>query len=464
MKGISIDIGSTWTKGALFQLDDKILNPVRRVAHPTTPDNLSEGFSCVLNDLLDSSDGFRELHNSKIHLAYSSSAKGGLAVAALGIVPEITLECARLAAYSAGARITQVFSYRLTRADIRALEDNPPDILLFAGGTDGGHVEYVLANAEAIGKSKLSCSIVYAGNRDLSDDIAEILADKDLTIVENVLPSMDNPNPDPAREALRTIFLSKIVKGKGLDIIVAKTGIEPLPTPYSVYDFSRTIAENVPGWSDFILLDLGGATTDIYSAHRQAPTSGVIFRGLPEPEIKRSVEGDLGLRVSAQAAAASVKTLVADALERQGDRITAFAHYIERVSQQPDYLPIDDTGQLFDSLLAGACVAQACGRHAGRTAEAYTADGKVLIQTGRDLTQVKKIIGSGGWLAHSDSFNPEPWLRQMRIDGKGKTVLLPQHIEYYRDDQYLFPLLANMARQFPEAAANGAIAQLVPHQ
>lgn len=464
MIAVSIDIGSTWTKGAVFRVRDQGLDLQRRVVRPTTPANLAQGFFEVLADLVDGAGALDRVQSGEIRLSYSSSAKGGLAVAALGIVPEITLESARVAAYSAGAKVTKVFSYRLTRSDIRSLEENPPDILLFAGGTDGGHVDYVLSNADALAKSAVDCSIVYAGNRALLDDVSERLAHKDLTLVENVLPAMDQPNPDPAREAIRGIFLSKIVKGKGLDRIIADTGVEPLPTPYSVYEYAKLISQRVQGWNDFILLDMGGATTDVYSAHREAPAVGTILRGLPEPEVKRTVEGDLGLRVSAAAASEAVKDLVAAALDRDEQRVSAFADYIDRVAKQPDYLPDDQDGKAFDAILAGACVAQACGRHAGRTSEVYTPDGKIRVQTGRDLTKVKKVIGSGGWLSNSASFDPAPWLGQMTVDAKGRAVLLPTDVEYYRDEQYLFPLLANIARDLPDEAANAGIDMLVKNQ
>jgi uncharacterized protein (TIGR01319 family) len=78
------------------------------------------------------------LNSGDVTLKYSSSAKGGLAVAAMGLVPSITLESAKVTAHSAGAKIAQYYSYKLNRHDIRALEDSPPDILLFTGGTDGG--------------------------------------------------------------------------------------------------------------------------------------------------------------------------------------------------------------------------------------------------------------------------------------------------------------------------------------
>lgn len=460
---VSIDIGSTWTKGAAFKLVNSEFELLRRAVLPTTVQDLADGFFQVLDQLADQPDAAQQVRNGAIKLNYSSSAKGGLAVAALGIVPEITLETAKVAAYSAGAKLTRVLSYRLTRADIVALERNPPDILLFAGGTDGGNCDYVLANARALAQSTLACAIVYAGNRAARDEVSELLAHKDFIAVDNVLPEMETPNPEPARDAMRAIFLSRIVKGKGLDTIIARTGIDPVPTPYAMFEFAKQIRQHVPAWEEFILLDMGGATTDVYSAHRESPSSGTVLRGLPEPEVKRTVEGDLGMRVSALAAAESAKALVAAALDHHQPRIAEFAAYVERVSLTPEHLPDDEQGRVFDAILAGACVAHACARHAGRRHEVATADGLVKVQLGRDLTQVPRVIGSGGWLSRVESFDPRSWLAQMRIDAKGKEILVPSKVDYYRDHDYLFPLLANIAQDMPEAAARAGVRALVHH-
>lgn len=460
---VSIDIGSTWTKGAAFQLVDSEFQLLRRAVLPTSVHNLADAFFDVLDQLADQANAAERVRSGDIKLNYSSSAKGGLAVAALGLVPEITLETAKVAAYSAGAKLTRVLSYRLTRADIEALEQNPPDILLFAGGTDGGNCDYVLANARALAQSGLACSIVYAGNRAARDEVSELLAHKDFIAVDNVLPEMDMPNPEQARDAMRAIFLSRIVKGKGLDTIIQRTGVEPVPTPYAMYEFAKHIRQHVPTWQEFILLDMGGATTDVYSAHRESPTSGTVLRGLPEPEVKRTVEGDLGMRVSAAAAAVSGKALVATALDNQKPRMAEFAAYVEQISRAPEHLPDDAQGRAFDAILAGACVAHACARHAGRRHEVATADGLVKVQLGRDLTQVPRVIGSGGWLSRVEAFDPRSWLAHMRIDAKGKEILVPSHVDYYRDHDYLFPLLANVAQDMPEAAARAGVRALVHH-
>ena len=461
---VSIDIGSTWTKGALFSLVDNDLVLLERRACPTTVDDLARGFNELLVQLLPIKT-IEELpgliQSGRVELSYSSSAKGGLAVAALGLVPDITLETAKVAAYSAGAKLTQVLSYKLTASDIRALEAAPPDILLFAGGTDGGNTDYVLANARTLAASSLDCAMVYAGNRSVRDEVSALLAHKDFIAVDNLLPTLDEPNPDPAREALRALFLARIVKGKGLDRIIAATGIEPWPTPYAVYEYAKAIRQHVPGWHEFVLLDMGGATTDVYSAHRESPTGGTVLRGLPEPDVKRTVEGDLGLRVSAAAAAQSGKGLIRNALANDPVRFQAFNDYVARLAATPDHLPQDDSGKTFDALLAGACVAHACSRHAGRSYEVYTPDGLVRVQIGRDLSQVHKVIGSGGWLSKVDSFNPGNWLAQIAVDAKGKAVLVPTRIDYHRDADYLFPLLANVAQAHPAAAARAGVHALV---
>jgi uncharacterized protein (TIGR01319 family) len=456
----TVDIGSTWTKGAAFAVTDDRVEVLRRAARPTTVNNLADGFFAVLGALFED-DPLPRIRRGEISLQYSSSAKGGLAVAAIGLVPDVTLELGKVAAQSAGAKLTQVFAYQLTRQDIAGLEAAPPDILLFAGGTDGGNTRYVLANAEAIGRSAIDCEIVYAGNRAVADEVATLLAGKRLTVVDNLLPSFDAPNPDPARDAIRAIFLATIVKGKGLDVIMAATGSAPVPTPFAVLEYVRAIHQHVAGWDSFMLFDMGGATTDVYSAHREAPEPGTLLRGLPEPDIKRTVEGDLGLRVSAQTTARLAGAAPTAQLERAGltqenatERLTAHA---DRLTARPDSLPADAEEQSVDILLAGLCVGHAGARHAGRSTTVYTPEGEMQLQTGRDLRRVRQVIGSGGWLSRNTKFNPAAWFTDHRVDQRGRRVLLPQHVAYYRDEDYLFPLLANLARAFPGAAADAGI-------
>ena len=451
-----IDIGSTWTKGAAFQVDGNDVRILGRAARPTTVDNLADGFFAVLQEMV-AGDPLAMLKSGQLKLQYSSSAKGGLAVAAIGLVPEMTLEIGKIAAQSAGAKLTQVFAYQLTRKDIAGLEASPPDILLFAGGTDGGNTNYVRANAEAIGRSAIDCEIVYAGNRAVADEVAELLAGKRLRIVDNLMPTFNEPNPDPARDAIRAIFLETIVKGKGLDRIMDATGAAPAPTPFAVLEYTRAIHEHVPDWDSFIVFDMGGATTDVYSVHEEQPDVGTVLRGLPEPEVKRTVEGDLGMRVSAKTTIEAGDASFKADLESTGIGPDALRDYAERLVAQPEFLPVSNEEARLDTALAAICVGHACLRHVGRLATIYTPDGEVKIQTGRDLRKVVRVIGSGGWLSRAADFDPAPWFARHTVDARGRIVLFPQQFTYYRDEEYLFPLLANLAREYPKAAALAGI-------
>jgi uncharacterized protein (TIGR01319 family) len=170
------------------------------------------------------------------------------------------------------------------------------------------------------------------------------------------------------------------------------------------------------------------------------------------------VEGDLGLRVSAAATLATGRAVLAGQL---GIDIADMERHVQEVTVAPQHLPGDDgSGQRLDALLAGYCLAEACARHAGRSHEVSTPDGLVQLQTGRDLRGVRRVIGSGGWLAQAGGFDPAPWLRLRPLDERGRSVLLPQRVDYFRDTGYLFPLLANVARRHPAAAARAGVRAL----
>lgn len=463
MRTLSIDIGSTWTKAALFSIDGHELTLINKGLVPTNTENLAESFFHCVENILQEDVGSL-LSRSELSVNYSSSAKGGLGVAALGLVPCITLESAKVTAHSAGAKIVHYYSYKLTHHDIRELECSPPDILLFTGGTDGGEEKYGLANARMLGESRLDCAIIFAGNRDIQDGVSQLLRDKDLTIVENVLPDLDTPNPGPARKAICNAFLKRIVKGKGLDKIVDVIGKEPLPTPYTVYELVNYISQSSEAWREFMLFDMGGATTDVYTTCNNILTPDTFKHGLDEPFLKRTVEGDLGMRISSVTAGESTRALVESIFSNQPTEKAAFYDYLRRVNAQPEHTPVNATEVHFDTLLAGLNVGYASERHAGTKRTVATVAGNRELQTGRDLTSVRKIIGTGGWLSRAQSFDIHRWIKYRDIDEQGKKILLPTEFEYYRDGQGLIPLLANVGREFPQHAAITSIKNLTDNR
>ncbi|MBI9104712.1 MAG: glutamate mutase L [Spirochaetales bacterium] len=442
MDCISVDLGSTYTKGGLFSFHEGSLKLVSRATVPTTPFDLSAGFNICIQAL---SKGTQTDYD--IPIVFSSSALGGLRIAALGIVPDVTMKMAKLTALSAGGRVSQVFSYKLTEDDLVSLEQEDPDIILFAGGTDGGNEDYIHHNARVLAGSTLKSSIIYCGNRTMKTEVGKILSGREIHFTANILPALNEPAPEEAREKIREIFLEKIVYGKGLDRIIEKTGTRPVPTPLGMYEYAGLISEHSDEWKEFCMIDMGGATTDFYSSCRESSVSEeVVIRGIREPDIKRTVEGDMGMRINALTVLQTANRFLREAILRTGLDFEEFECFVQKVSEKPDFLPSGKVEKEFDRILASACVSVSAERHAGRVESIYTSGGRVKLQTGKNLSGVKKVIGSGGYLSR---INAPVWQRNF-IDDKGWEILLPQSIEYYRDEKYLFPLLGNIARLYPD--------------
>jgi len=208
---------------------------------------------------------------------------------------------------------------------------------------------------------------------------------------------------------------------------------------------------------------MGGATTDFYSHAKSFRGGGsVILRGLLEPTLKRTVEGDLGLRVSAEALFRSEAAFLEGRLRESGRGIEGLKAYVAEVSRGTEYLPDDEEGRGYDHLLAAACVRAAALRHAGILQRVFTPQGGFLVQRGKDLRQVRRLIGSGGYLAAAT--DPAILLEACapRSDDPDTRHLVPGSPACYADAQYLIPLLGNLAADFPGAAARAAVAGLKP--
>ncbi len=456
---LSVDVGSTYTKGVLLGLEGppggELFRILDRASTPTTVDHLARGFRFVRDRLLLSApDGPRPVY-------FSSSAKGGLAIAAIGIVPDLTLKTARLTALSAGGKVTSVYAYKLTPRDLEQLQRDQPDIVLLAGGTDGGNETYVRHNARALSSCeglRERTTVVYAGNQVLADEVVDLLAGRgfDVRPAPNILPEMDSVQPDGARERIREVFLQRIVKGKGLDEIVSLAGHQPNPTPYAVLQLVHAISRRAPDFGEFILVDLGGATTDVYSfCQDQRGAERVVYRGLPEPVVKRTVEGDLGLRVSA----ASVARLAEPDLSPE--QAGFLATHLERLTRDPGALARDERERECDRLLASLCLRQALLRHAGTHRRVFTAVGETFVQTGKDLRGVTRLVGSGGYLSREPHFLPHGALAPVASESGEFLPLVPKRVEYLRDREYLLPLLGNLVGDYEQAVVQTALACLV---
>jgi uncharacterized protein (TIGR01319 family) len=380
----------------------------------------------------------------------------------IGLVRELTAEAARQAALGAGAKVVGTFAYRLTPADDQRIAELAPDIVLLAGGTDGGNSDVIRHNATRIAQSGLACPIVVAGNRDVAQDLVAVLArhGKPAVLTENVMPSFGELNIDPAREAIRQVFIDRIVHAKGIDRAAAQFDALLMPTPAAVMEGARLLADGPSGrggLGDLLVIDIGGATTDVHSVSLGAPSrEGVIQHGLPEPRVKRTVEGDLGMRHNAEAI---VDAVGLDAIRtRSGLAADTIQGLLRKIAADVEHLPQSTDEAQFDEALAWAAVRLAVKRHVGTLKVVQTVQGPVMVQIGKDLTAVSNVIGTGGPLAHGTT--PATVLHAAVSDGADAASLQPVAPRLLVDRDYLLYAAGLLAAVEPELAFNLAMQSL----
>jgi uncharacterized protein (TIGR01319 family) len=453
-----IDFGSTFTKLRAVDLDKaEIIGSGQGLSTVST--DVTEGLNAALKDL---ESRIGALPDFKHRLACSSAA-GGLAMVTVGLVRELTAEAAKQAALGAGAKLTGAFSHGLTEADISAVKALDPDIVLLAGGTDGGNADVIIENAQKLAASNVTCPVIAAGNRDVADVVRKIFEDagKPVTVTENVMPEFGELNVEPARAAIRQVFIDRIVHAKGIDRAAETFDAVLMPTPAAVLDAARLLSEGVsgqPGLGPLLVVDIGGATTDVHSVASGEPTGeGVITHGLPEPHLKRTVEGDLGMRLNAHAIAeaAGLETLAGDAgltPARAGKILDAVAADIERLPGS------GDEEARFDRALAAAALKIAVTRHAGVLNIVQTVSGPVSVQTGKDLGRIETLIGTGGVLAHGEG--AKEILSAGLADAAQPQSLKPKNPALLLDSDYVLYAVGLLAAVAPEAALTFGLAHM----
>ena len=174
---LTVDFGSTYTKLCAIDADNKKVIGTAK-AFTTIQTDVRDGFNAAL----------KELESAAGRLDYSeklacSSAGGGLKMIAVGLVPELTAKAARMAASSAGAKVTDTFSYELSSREQEAIDKAAPDILLLCGGTDGGNRDVVIHNAKKISEIEREFSVIYAGNKSAADDAEKILQEAGKNVI-----------------------------------------------------------------------------------------------------------------------------------------------------------------------------------------------------------------------------------------------------------------------------------------
>lgn len=442
-----IDFGSTYTKLTAVDVESECLLGTA-AAYTTVQTDINDGLQMALGRL--------EQKTGKLSFAacYAcSSAAGGLRMVTSGLVPELTGEAARLASLGAGAKVEKVYNFQLTEDDLQEISESKPDIFLLVGGTDGGNTECILHNAKALASIKPEFPIVIAGNRTAARECQRILAGFEVYICPNVMPKFGVLNIEPTQKQIRDIFLNRIIQAKGLSKATQLLSDIMMPTPSAVLQAMNLLAqgcEGEQGIGELVGVDVGGATTDIYSIADGMPDQmNTVYKGLPEPYAKRTVEGDIGMRYSIQGIVdAAGLDRIAKLSGLSKARITEL---VEDLKLHTDTVPNGDSElESLDYALASMAIEEAVKRHAGTIEETYTLMGKTYLQEGKNLTKVRNIVVTGGSLIHTK--RTEEIAAHALYSPMQPTSLRPIKADVWVDRTYILAAMGLLAGHYPHTA------------
>jgi uncharacterized protein (TIGR01319 family) len=453
-----VDFGSTFTKAALVDVatGDLLATANQRT---TVDTDVLDGWDACLDQLAAAEPAARTAE-----VLACSSAGGGLRIGVVGNEELVTAEAGRRVALSSGGRVVHVASGGLGPEALKTLRASRPDVLLLVGGTDGGNAEVLLGCAAALAEARWAGPVVVAGNVDARDEVVRLLeaAGTPYVPADNVVPRIGVLAPDSARSAIREMFLRHVIGGKHLSTRVDPAGAGHRftamvrgATPDVVLTAVELLGNGLnaerPGAGDVVVVDVGGATTDVHSVVELDPEdAGLARQVVATVPVSRTVEADLGMRWSA---VPTVEAGIAAGLlaDTPGLRDAAAARH-----DDPAFLPADPEQRTYDEQLAVTAVGVALRRHAGRAQVGYDPSagrqGRVVERSGKDLREVDLLVGSGGVLRN----NPEDTAERILTSVTGEDVpggwQLPRAPRVVVDHDYVLAPAGLLAREHPEAA------------
>ena len=437
-----VDFGSTFTKAALVDLAGGGL--VATAAHRTTIDSDAlDGWDACLDQLSTADRAAR-----RAPVVACSSAGGGLRIAVVGNEELVTAEAGRRVALSSGGRVVGVIAGGMSGTGYAELWDAEADVVLLVGGTDGGNAEALIQAAAQLAAHEWRAPVVVAGNVDAQGPVAGLLTDAGIphVLADNVVPRIGELHSDGARAAIRDIFISHVIGGKGLSRGADFGSMVHGATPDVVLTAVELVSEQV---GDVAVVDVGGATTDVHSVVEVDPEDGALGRQVvAAAAVSRTVEGDLGMRWSA----------VDNVHAGHSAGLVTAAEYADlceaarRCHDEPALLPGTPTERRRERRLAEIAVGVALRRHGGRQQVRFGPDGRLIERNGKDLREVDVLIGSGGVLRHGVPGAAEGVLGSACGEHVDGGWLLPRDPRIVIDRDCVLAAAGLIADEHPQAA------------
>jgi len=464
---LATDCGSTTTKAILIE---KINGEYRQTYRGEAPTTVEEPAADVTVGVVNAVTEVGELAGRKfinengeiirpakgdtgcdIYIS-TSSAGGGLQMMVAGVVREMSAASAKRAALGAGAIVMDTIcsnDKRLPHEQIQRIRELRPDMILLAGGTDGGTQKHVVELAELIAPAKpqprfggsYKMPVIFAGNQEVIKLVEETFdEDVKLTTVANVRPVLELENLAPARDAIHDLFLEHVMAhAPGYNKLISWADAPIMPTPGAVGNILQTIAEKEG--INALGVDIGGATTDVFS----------VFDGT----FNRTVSANLGMSYSISNVCASATLPMIFRWMHLDMDPRELQNHIKNKMIRPTTIPQTKEALVFEQAVAREALRLSYIQHkefattlkgvqqqrtVGDTFSQNTSGESIVNNMTLDL-----LVGSGGVLSHAPNMNQTAALMIDAFEPEGMTLLA-------KDSIFMMPHLGVLAQVHPRAA------------
>jgi uncharacterized protein (TIGR01319 family) len=464
---LATDCGSTTTKAILIEKVDGVYRQTFRGEAPTTVEEPAADVTVgVINAAMEVGElAGRRLVNDQGQLIRpvqgrdgcdlyisTSSAGGGLQMMVAGVVRQMSAASAERAALGAGAIVMEVLASndeRKPHEKIQRIRELRPDMLLLAGGTDGGTTRHVVQLAELIAPAKpqprfggkYRMPVIFAGNQAAAELIEDVLDEAtQLSVVANVRPTLEMENLGPARNRIHDLFLEHVMAhAPGYDKLISWADAPIMPTPGAVGDILKTIAERQK--INAVGVDIGGATTDVFS----------VFGGV----FNRTVSANLGMSYSISNVCAEtgldniLRWMPTEVAERE------LRNRIKNKMIRPTTIPQTLEALIFEHAVAREALRLAYLQHRqfattllGSQQQRTVGDIFAQESGGQSIVNnmtLNLLVGSGGVLSHAPRMEQTALMMIDAFEPEGITRLA-------KDSIFMMPHLGVLAQVHPRAA------------
>ena len=300
---LAIDVGTAVTRALLFDVVEGVYRFVASGQAPSTAEapfrdigiGIREAITnlqtVIGSQLLGNGNGLispSQPDGSGVDAVIATVSAGPVVkTVVVGLLSDVSLQSARRLAETTYSRVVETLDlsdHRKPEQQLDAIVRSRPDLVLLAGGTDGGASRSIQKMLEAVG---LACylmpmekrpMVLYAGNQKLAGEVQEMLGGHvgKLQISSNIRPSIETEDLAPATHELASLVVKLRERQlKGMDELNTWTAGNILPTAHAHGRMIRFLSKLYESTRGLLSVNVGASSTVVTAGFAGDLTQGV---------------------------------------------------------------------------------------------------------------------------------------------------------------------------------------------